>query len=161
MKFNKCYSLIFFLPGFYLYASGDDVYIYKDKNGHTVVGNVVHDNSHKLDLPGLDIYARPMSKSDVYAAKYTAAVRPYIPKAEMKINDEVYFTPKQNATRKEILNEELLKEENARANTAKLLETNKSLQDKGSIDYENRIKTLEDAITEHQKNIDILKKELN
>lgn len=144
--------------------AASDVYVYKDKNGHTVVSNI-NKNGFKITLPPLAVYAVPMSKSDVIANGYTEQL-PFTTKKPLMSsinNDELYFTSKQNTTRREILQDELNKEDAALADSTNLLKMSKSIksQNENTSVYQERIKALEDSVTEHEKNIEILKKEIN
>lgn len=144
--------------------AADDIYVYKDKDGRTIVSNI-NKNGFKIALPPLNVYAVPMSKSDVYANGYVEP-KPYMtskPLMSNVNNDELYFTHQQNSTRVQILQEELNKETAALADSNNLLKISKSMhsENENNSIYQERIKALEDSVTEHKKNIEMLKKEIN
>lgn len=132
-------------------AKDDNIYSYVDGSGNTIVSNIPHSGSSRMKLPPLPVYVRPMSKSDLLAPRYTNQVN--INKPPAKSNLELGRT--------EVLTEELNHEKNALATTEKLLITAKSMSHQDINTYNSRIQLLNDAITEHQKNIDLLTKQLH
>lgn len=146
-----------------VYAA-NDIYEYTDTSGNTVVSNINKDKqAKKVTLPPLNIYAAPMSKADVYAAGYTenkVLLKPVPP--QMLEDSALYFTTAQNKTRTAILQEELDKEEISLVDSKKLLTLSQNIKStyvSGS--NADSVKILQDSIVEHEKNIELLKKELN
>jgi hypothetical protein len=146
----------------------NEVYEYQDSKGHTVFSNINKESIGKtITLPPLNIYAQPMSKSDVFAEHYTAKPVLTPTKAYLRINNSnlnnIYFSNKQNNTRQQILSEELVKEKAALNNSQKTLIVSQKIKysNENNTEYNERIKALKDSITAHQKNIEILQKELN
>lgn len=170
MRIFKFSSNLFFLINLFYIGSlwaTNDIYEYTNSSGQTVFSNKIKDKAaKKISLPPLNIYAVPMSQDDINATGYT--IRPALTKnitmMQPVVNtDAMYFTPKQNKTRTQILEDELHKEELALASSKKLLETGQNIKplNENKSTYNDRIRILEDAITEHEKNIEILKKEIN
>lgn len=114
------------------YALADEVYQYVDHDGNTVISNKSTKNAKKMNLPAL---------------KY-----------------EKNSTIQKNNPRIEILKNELEREKQALEDARSLLKQNKNLKitnnDKEQKLSKERIKTLESAINEHEKNIEILTKQL-
>ena len=141
----------------------NDIYQYTDANGNTVFSNINKNNTaKKVILPPLSVYASPMSKADMYANGYTAN-QALIKMPKTLDNGSVYFTMTQNAARVQILQDELHKENIALADSKKLLFTSQNIKSKNmdSNTDKNSVKILQDAIIEHEKNIELLNKELN
>lgn len=144
------------------YAS-DNVYQYTDKNGMTVYTNKPVKNSKKLDLPALSVYAAPVTLNDYSAKGYTAKAKnnTNTPKVYVK-NTQTFGTNEVGRT--QILHEELSKEKQALSDSQQALQQaqkTKLASEQNNPDlYQQRLQALRDAVTEHQKNIDILSKQL-
>lgn len=146
----------------YLAYAADNVYEYTDKNGMKVYTNKPIKNSKKMDLPSLSVYAAPVTLSDYSAKGYTN-------KAKNNNTAKVYVKNTQtfgtNETgRQQILHEELTKEKQALSDSQQALQQaqkTKLASEQNNPDlYQQRLQALRDAVTEHQKNIDILSKQL-
>lgn len=143
-------------------ADNNTVFSYKDNNGNTIVSNIPHSGSKEMSLPEVPVYVRPMTKSDFMAKKYTNRDLIY---NNIKLHNQPSKnidnnTSKNSIGRQQILTEELKHEQDALNTTQALLNDAKYLSSKDPKSYNNRIKILNDAITEHQKNIEILTKQL-
>lgn len=136
------------------YAFADDIYQYTDKNGRQVYTNKPVKNSTKMKLPALTIYNFPNKNSQT-----KDNVRKVYPK-EVSTS----YLPNQTG-RQLVLSEELSKEKQALADSKDALAQAKKTplaSEKNNKDaYNTRIQALQDAITEHQKNIDVLSRQLN
>ncbi|MDD3266083.1 MAG: DUF4124 domain-containing protein [Burkholderiales bacterium] len=146
-------SFIILIATIISFAFADDVYQYTDKNGRQVYTNKPVKNATKMTLPALTIYTPPKN------SQTKDNVRKIYPK-------ENYNSYLSNPTgRQLILAEELSKEKQALADTKDAIAQAKKTplaSEKNNKDaYNKRIQALQDAITEHQKNIDVLSKQLN
>lgn len=154
--FNATVLLCLFISITDTAIADNNVYSYQDANGNTIISNTPHTGSKQMTLPELPVYARPMSKSDALAHGYTNPPTSYTVKTSS--------TPSTNshaeAGRTALLTEELNHEQNALTTSQKLLVEAKSMSHQDPKTYNNRIQILNDAITEHQKNIDILTKQI-
>ncbi len=123
----------------------DDVYQYKDTNGNLVITNKSTPNAEKMVLPPLKIDDKAMNQRDITKNKVT----------NLGTNE---------ANRKKVLQEELTHEKLALTDTQKLVQENKDVKigsdSRSQQAYQERIKILNDAVIEHQKNIEILNKQL-
>ncbi len=139
----------------------DTIYQYTNKDGTLVFTNKPTKNSSKVQLPPLNIYASPISKADLNAHSYTATQR-----ALLAINASTQNTNRGMAStgRQQILQEELQKEKLAWDDARAALATAKQVPLPSEKDHpqltDARLKALQDATLEHQKNIDILSQQL-
>lgn len=160
-----------------VWAAADDIYQYTAKNGTLVFTNKPVKNAQKVNLPPLTVYAAPMTRKDFAAQGYTAA---NVSSNSMKIYPyNSFHYPETNYTsriskapqlgtnelgRQQILNEELDHEKQALADAQQLLLTGSQSALASEIDHperhQARIQALQDAVTEHQKNIYILSDQL-
>ena len=139
----------------------EDIYQYTTNNGTTVFTNKPVKNAQKVTLPPLSIYASPMSKQDYHALGYTnGAAQQQKDKSKSNKNYGINETG-----RLQILNEELQHEKQgltdakaalALAKQGGLLPSEKN----NPTLYKSRIQALDDAVTEHQKNIQTLTQQL-
>jgi len=147
----KCLSLILALIA-QLAVANTDVYQYTNAQGNLVVSNQPSASAKKMNLPPLNVAVAPMSNSDFKANGYTA-------QNYSRIGLNSYIGP--NETRRtQILQEELSKEKTGLNNAQQLLNQSKAIKFNSESEYQARIKALQDAINEHQKNIEILNKQL-
>ncbi|MEN9945904.1 MAG: hypothetical protein RLZZ293_290 [Pseudomonadota bacterium] len=144
------------------------IYQYKDKNGTIVFTNKPTKNSQKVVLPPITVYAAPMTKSDLLGKKNIS------PKVSSNKNQPatVKIYPKTDTTqylgtneqkRQQILTEELASEQKALQDAQQALQNGKNKlpsEQNNQQQYQMRMQALQDSITEHQKNIDILSKQL-
>jgi len=157
-------NLIYGLISVGLITSGfaDDIYLYKDKNGNSVYTNKPVKNAKKLNLPPLSVYSSPMSKRDYAAKGYTQA--PNETKSTKIYTKDTAPTYGNETGRQQILNEELNREKQALSDSQQALTTAKQTKLASEINqpeqYLARIQSLQDAVTEHQKNISTLSKQL-
>jgi hypothetical protein len=143
------------------------IYQYTNNAGNLVFTNKPIKNSSKVKLPPLNIYASPMSKDDLHARGYT--------KTPQSAMEQVLLTPageRNNISssnqmlmgRYHILKEELQREKLAVDDARQALISARqaplpSEKNQPQL-YQARLTALEDAVTEHQKNIEILSKQL-
>lgn len=132
----------------------DEIYQYTDKNGRQVYTNKPVKNATKMKLPALTIYTPSNRKSQT-----RDNVRKIYPK-----ENNVSYLPNQTG-RQLVLSEELNKEKQALIDTKEALaqakKTPLASEKNDKTAYNNRIQALQDATIEHQKNIDVLSKQLN
>jgi hypothetical protein len=128
------------------------VYVYKDDHGNMVVGNESHNGSRKMKLPDVPVYVNPMTKADINANGYTEA-----PVINNKKNN--YTSPLENG-RRNILSSELVHEKEALLTSQQLLANAKKINDQNHDANNSRIQILNDEVIAHQKNIEILTKQL-
>ena len=147
----------------FIFTNGytDSVYQYTDKNGNLVIGNAEKNGAKKIELPELSVYALPMSIADINATGYTS---PNLPAAKIRgiINNDSGII--NDTLRQKILVEELTKEHSMLTDSEQLLAQGKSIKYTSEIKnkpaFQERIKALEDSVSEHKKNIEILNAEL-
>ena len=157
-------NLIYALISIGLITSGfaDDIYLYKDKNGNSVYTNKPVKNAKKLNLPPLSVYSSPMSKRDYEAKSYTE--QPNETKSTKIYTKDTAPTYGNETGRQQILNEELALEKQALSDSPQALTTANQTTLAREINqpeqYQVRIQSLQDAVTEHQKNISTLSKQL-
>ena len=140
-----------------VYAS--DIYQYIDKNGRMVYTNKAIKGAKKVNLPPLNVYAAPMSKSDVQSNSYT------------NYNNTTSFSKKPRSfssgeqARYKILQDELSRENQALIDAKQALTEGKLMhlgnESKNKEACITRTQALQDAVTEHQKNIEVLAKQLS
>lgn len=157
---NLFLALIISLFATVLYA--DNVYQYTDSKGQIVFTNKPVKNAKKVKLPPISVYAAPMSKNDYKSKNYTNKPNDNVAKIYVKKSADNLGT--NEVGRNEILNDELGKEKLALSDSQQALTQAKktklpSEQNNPEL-YQQRIQSLQDAVTEHQKNIDILSKQL-
>ncbi|RTL12139.1 MAG: DUF4124 domain-containing protein [Neisseriaceae bacterium] len=150
------------------YAS-DTIYQYKDKNGATVFTNKPVKNGKKVVLPAITVYAAPMTQSDFKAKGYTNSTTAKNAIQDSAIKKNYTQSINQNlgtneVGRQQILNEELALEQKALTDSQQALQSGMATklpsEQNNPEQYQARIKALRDAVTEHQKNIDILSNQL-
>lgn len=151
--------------GMITHVTADDIYQYTDKKGNLVYTNKATKNAKKVNLPPISIYSSPMTKNDYGATGYTNK-----PSQTNSKNPTIYTkTTAQNSGtnetgRQQILAEELSKEKQALSDTQQALATAKQTKlasEKNNPElYQTRIQSLQDAVTEHTKNISILSNQL-
>ncbi len=112
-------------------ALASDIFTYTDKNGNLVFTNIANENTKKVNLEDINISSKQLTKEDI--------------------------------TRKKILMEELEREKSAYADATFMLEQAQTakLNGKENIRYKEHIKLLQNAVIEHQKNIDTLTGTIN
>lgn len=160
----KFYPFILVILGVGI-AKADSVYQYTDSSGMTVFTNKPVKNSKKLNLPPLSVYAAPITKNDYYAKGYTNKSNGNNGVAKVYVKNPSGGSFGTNEVgRSQILNEELTKEKQALSDSQQALNQAKKTKlpsEQNNPDlYQQRIQSLQDAVTEHQKNIDILSKQL-
>lgn len=177
--------LVLLLIGITTMANGGEVYQYRDSYGNLVISNHPKSSrSLKLKLPPLVSYAAPISQSDLNTGNrkhnYLNDISiinlktPHInsdryPTRKVYTGDrksfDDYGTPSELTGRSLILHEELAHEKKALAESLTLVNQLKSLKDlnkaNNSGKFDTRIATLQDNITAHQENIEILTKILD
>lgn len=153
---------IVLLLSIFTLVNADDIYQYVDKNGTTVFSNKPVKGAKKVNLPPITVYASPMTKNDYNAAGYTTPVTAKKAKNTSSIGIQNLGT--NEVGRNQILSEELEHEKQALSDAQKALEAGKQTKldsEKNNPDqYQARMQALQDAVTEHEKNIDILTKQL-
>lgn len=141
-------------------AHASDIYQYKDSSGRTVYTNKPVKGAKKVDLPPLSEYAAPMTSRDIQSKSYTGysdtkATTGKITSNNMSTNEQ---------GRNKVLREELNREIQALKDSKQALNEGKKIhlgaENSNPSAYETRVQALQDAVTEHQKNIDILSKQL-
>lgn len=139
----------------------DDIYLYTDKNGNSVYTNKPVKNAKKVKLPPISVYSSPMTKSDFAASGYTQPNGAKITKIYTKAVTPTYGN---EIGRQQILAEELSREKQALNDSQQALTTAKQTKLASEMNqpeqYQARIQSLQDAVTEHQKNISTLSKQL-
>ncbi len=149
------------LLGFISKLFADDIYIYKDKNGNSVYTNKPVKNAQKVKLPPISVYSSPMTKNDYAATSYTQPSRTKTTKIYTKTTVPAYGN---EIGRQQILAEELSREKQALSDSQQALATAKQTKLASEINqpvqYQARIQSLQDAVTEHQKNISTLSTQL-
>lgn len=140
----------------------DDVYKYVDKNGTTVYTNKPAQGSTKVALPPISVYTAPMTKNDYTAKAYTAPALP-AKKGNPTISKRQNIGTNEKG-RKQLLTHELEQEKIALQDAKQALLTGRSIkldsEKNNSAQYQLRMQALQDAVIEHQKNIDILSRQL-
>lgn len=153
---------IVLLLSIFTLVNADDIYQYVDKNGTTVFSNKPVKGAKKVNLPPITVYASPMTKNDYNAAGYTTPATVKKAKNNSTIGTQNLGT--NEVGRNQILSEELEHEKQALNDAQKALEAGKQTKldsEKNNPDqYQARMQALQDAVTEHEKNIDILTKQL-
>lgn len=141
----------------------DDIYQYIDKSGTTVYSNKPVKGAKKVNLPPITVYASPMTKNDYNARSYTESSTRKNKTVKMVTRQSVPAGTNEEG-RNQILAEELEHEKQALEDARKALNTAKDTKldsEKNNLaQYQDRIQALQDAVTEHQKNIDILSRQL-
>lgn len=164
MKKIYCCLLALILVDTSIFA--DEIYQYTDKNGNLVFTNKHVINSKKLKLPPLTIYASPMTRNDYLAKGYTNNNKNNNKTlAQLYIAKDTAYNPTLNdSSRNQILSEELWRERQALDDTVQALalakKTPLASEKNNPQEYNNRLQALQDAITEHQKNINYLTQQL-
>lgn len=131
-------------------TSADDVYQYTDKNGRQVFTNKPVKNAKKMQLPTLTIYTPPKKSDNTVKKIYPRDNTSYLTNP----------TGRQLILSEELKNEKLaLKDTNDALIQAK--KTPLASEKNNPQAYNQRIQALQDAATEHQKNIDVLSRQLN
>jgi hypothetical protein len=147
----------------------DTIYQYKDKNGATVFTNKPVKNGKKVTLPAITVYAAPMTQNDFKAKGYTKSTATKNASQDSNIKKIYTQSMSQNlgtneVGRQQILNEELALEQKALTDSQQALQSGMATklpsEQNNPDQYQTRIKALRDAVTEHQKNIDILSNQL-
>ena len=148
----------------------DTIYQYKDKNGATVFTNKPVKNGKKVTLPAITVYAAPMTQNDFKAKGYTNGTATKNNAIQDNSIKKIYTqSMSQNlgtneVGRQQILNEELALEQKALTDSQQALQSGMATklpsEQNNPDQYQTRIKALRDAVTEHQKNIDILSNQL-
>jgi len=142
-------------------VNADDIYQYTDKNGTTVYSNKPSKGAKKVNLPPITVYASPMTKADYNAKSYTD---PTAKKVKVVKNGSQQNLGTNETGRRQVLTEELNHEKLALEDAQKALDTAKQTkldsEKNNPTQYQARIQALQDAVTEHQKNIDILSNQL-
>lgn len=144
------------------YVRADDIYYYKDKAGITVYSNKPVANSQKLDLPPLSVYAKPMNYNDFNARGYTKAPN----SQNINPSNAMPSIPMNAAekTRQQILQAELEREQQALKTTQQALNLRQQTPpiNKNTVpdQLQNGTDPLQDALIVHQKNIELLSKQL-
>lgn len=154
--------LALFISFFTTKIFADNVYQYTDSKGQLVFTNKPVKNAKKVKLPPISVYAAPMTKSDYKGKSYNSKPSDNVAKIYVKKSADNLGT--NEVGRNEILNDELAKEKLALNDSQQALAQAKktklpSEQNNPEL-YQERIQGLQDAVTEHQKNIDILSKQL-
>jgi hypothetical protein len=145
----------------------DDIYQYQDKNGAMVFTNKPVKNGKKVNLPPISVYAAPMTQRDYNSSGLTdkpgnPVASPGLAKIYVKNSSPSFGT--NEVGRQQILNEELASEKQALTDSQQALTAGKATtlpsEQNNPVKYQTRIQALQDAVTEHQKNITILSKQL-
>lgn len=141
--------------------AADSVYEYVDKNGNVTYSNKPSKNAKKVTLPPISVYSAPMSLNS-YSNKPSAknsGIKTIYPKSSVP-----QYSGTNETGRKQILTEELASEKLALVDSQQALSEAKKIklssEKTNDANYQKRIQALEDSVTEHQKNIDILNKQL-
>lgn len=147
------------------FAYADNVYEYTDKNGMVVFTNKPIKNGKKVDLPPISVYASPITQNDYHAKGYTQKKNTNNQAVKVYVKNPTGSNFGTNETgRRQVLNEELQSEKTALSDSQTALtqaKTSKLPSEKNNPTlYQQRIQGLQDAVTEHQKNIEILSKQL-
>ncbi len=146
----------------------DEIYQYTDVKGNLVYTNKAIKNAKKVTLPPISVYSSPMTKSDYMANNYTnkvnnSAKNNKIPTIYPRANTQKNIGTNEIG-RRQLLTEELGKEKLALSDTQQALTTAKQTKlasEKNNPQlYQDRIQSLQDAVTEHTKNISILSNQL-
>lgn len=157
----KTLVLAITLLGCITHSFADDIYLYTDKNGNSVYTNKPVKNAKKVKLPPISVYSSPMTKSDFKATSYTQPNEAKVTKIYTKTVAPTYGN---ETGRQQILAEELSREKQALSDSQQALATAKQTKLASEINkpeqYQARIQSLQDAVTEHQKNISTLSKQL-
>ncbi|MCE2705901.1 MAG: hypothetical protein LW807_02370 [Proteobacteria bacterium] len=131
------------------------IYQYVNESGHLVITNKPSIHAHKMALPGIAIYANPMSANDLYSKGYTL----YSNTNQYSIRNykSAQITGMADG-RLLILSEELEHEKKALADSVILLNDakNNKLVIEDDAQYIRRLGMLNEDIIEHRKNIDLL-----
>lgn len=142
--------------------AADSVYEYVDKNGNVTYSNKPSKNAKKVTLPPISVYSAPMSLnsySNKPSAKNNSGIKTIYPKSSVP-----QYSGTNETGRKQILTEELASEKLALVDSQQALSEAKKIklssEKTNDASYQKRIQALEDSVTEHQKNIDILNKQL-
>lgn len=139
----------------------DDIYLYTDKNGNSVYTNKPVKNAKKVKLPPISVYSSPMTKNDYAATSYTQSGNAKSTKIYTKTTAPAYGN---ETGRQQILAEELNREKQALTDSQQALttanQTKLASEINQPVQYQARIQSLQDAVTEHQKNISTLSKQL-
>ncbi|MFN7095685.1 MAG: hypothetical protein ACK4M7_10010 [Burkholderiales bacterium] len=143
-----------------VFANDKSVYQYTNAQGNLVVGNTATAQAQKMELPPLNIYTSPITAADLKAKGYT---EPSLNQAKNITKANPYLGLNE-IRRKEILQEELAREKIALNDSKQMLSQGKSIklisETNSPQQYMTRIQGLKDAVAEHQRNIDILNKQL-
>lgn len=156
--------LLFFMMS----ADADEIYQYQDKNGAMVFTNKPVKNAKKVNLPPLSVYAAPMSENDYKAngliAKGNSNNKPSSAQAKIYVKNSSPSFGTNEAGRQQVLSDELEYEQQALKDARQALiagqPTKLPSEQKDPQAYQARIQGLRDAVTEHEKNIDILSRQL-
>ena len=145
----------------------DDIYQYQDKNGTVVFTNKPVKNAKKINLPPITVYASPMTKKDFQAKSYTEPNGSNLSPAGIKqiyVKDKSANLGTNETGRRQILSEELAHERQGLEDAKSALKTAEQSmlpsEKNNPKQYHSRIQALQDAVTEHQKNIEILTAQL-
>lgn len=157
-------GLIFVLNGS-LFA--DEIYQYQDKNGAMVFTNKPVKNAKKVNLPPLSVYAAPMTENDYNSSSLTGKTsnsqRSSSGLAKIYVKDSSPSFGTNEAGRQQVLSDELDYEKQALKDAKQALINGQgklTSEQKDPQAYQARIQGLKDAVTEHEKNIDILSRQV-
>jgi DNA mismatch repair ATPase MutS len=160
------------LAGITITSFATTIYECVDSSGMSVFGTKNGKNCKKAELAEISVYAAPITQSDYQARGYTKKVPSYNKSNNSNSNGvvaKVYVKGTGNlgtneTGRTQILNEELGKEKLALTDSQQALvqaqKTKLQSEQNNPELYKQRIQALQDAVTEHQKNIEILSKQL-
>ena len=148
------------------FSFASDIYQYKDSKGNIVYTNKLVKGATKVKLPPLSVYAAPMTKADIQAKNYTTYGNySNVTKKPTTHNSKIANFGTNEQGRHYILNDELKKETQALKDAQQALIEGKNIrlgtESKNIVAYNARTQALQDAVTEHQKNIEILTKQLS
>lgn len=145
----------------------DEIYQYQDKNGAMVFTNKPVKNAKKVNLPPLSVYAAPMTEKDYNSSSLTGkATNPQRSSsglAKIYVKDSSPSFGTNEAGRQQVLSDELDYEKQALKDAKQALINGQgklTSEQKDPQAYQARIQGLKDAVTEHEKNIDILSRQL-
>lgn len=140
-------------------VSAATIYKNVDDDGHVTYSNVPNRGAKPLTLPPISTYSSP-ARTPAPAAKAggNSGSQPGFPNVDSDTQKN------RDQGRRQILEQELANEQKALSDARKALEEGKAIrlgpEHKNPVKYQDRIKQLEDAVREREKNIDALQKEL-
>ena len=143
--------LLISLGTLFSFVAHAEIYKYVDENGRVTYSNLPMKGAKKVDLPEISTIAPPKSQTNTVAPST-------FPKVDTKTQRE------RDDVRRKILEDELRTEEQSLIEAQQALQEGQSVRmgnEKNYQKYLDRVQSLKDNVSLHEKNIAALRKELS